>query len=127
MRRFAVVLGGAVAVLWVAAPASAFAHGRVHNPYLYAALDLLTLGVVTAPMWTAFCWGGTHRALLLLLVGVVQVPVAIIAFVPVLHPAIHATALVTALLLTSASLYVVRRAAPSPAAAPTPAPAADAA
>jgi hypothetical protein len=121
MRRFAVVLGGFVAVLWVAAPASAFAHARVHNPYLHAALDLLTLGVVTAPMWTAFCWGGTHRTLLLLLVGVVQVPVAIIAFVPILHPAIHGAALVIALVLTGASLYVVRRAASSPAAAPTPA------
>jgi hypothetical protein len=116
MRRFAVVPGGAVAVLWVAAPASAFADARVHNPYLHAVLDLLTLGVITAPMWTAFCWGGSHRTLLLLLVGLVQVPVAIIAVVPVLHPAIHATALVTALLLTGGSLYAVRRAAPSPAA-----------
>lgn len=125
MRRFAVVLGVTAVILWVAAPASAFAHARVQNTYLHAVLDLLTLGVVTAPMWTAFCWGGTHRLLLLMLVGVVQVPVALIAFVPILHPAIHAGALVTALVLTGASLYLVRRAASSPATAPTPATAAD--
>jgi hypothetical protein len=107
-----------VAVLWVAAPASAFAHDRVHNVYLHAALDLLTLGVVTAPMWTAFLWGAGRRAVLLLLVGVVQVPVAVIAFVPILHPLIHTVALVTALALTTASLIAVRRAASSPAAAP---------
>lgn len=118
MRRFAVVLSGVVAVLWVAAPASAFAQDPVHNVYLHAALDLLTLGVVTAPMWTAFLWGAGRRALLLLLVGVVQVPVAVIMFVPVLHPLVHTVALATALSLTTAALIAVRRVAPSPAPAP---------
>ncbi|WP_213456410.1 hypothetical protein [Rhizomonospora bruguierae] len=121
MRRFAVVLGVLVACLWVAPPASAFAHDQVHNVYLHAALDVLTLGVVTAPMWTAYWWGGAHRWLLPLLVAAVQVPVAVVAFVPVLPPAVHASALVAALALTAASLYAVRRAAPSPAAAPAPA------
>jgi hypothetical protein len=37
--------------------------------------------------------------------------VAVVAFVPVLDPAVHATALVGALAVTVASIVVVRRAA----------------
>jgi hypothetical protein len=115
MRRLAVVLGGAAAVLWVAAPASAFAHDKVANPYLHTALDALVLAVVTAPVWTAYLWGGRRRALLMALVALVQVPVAVIAFVPIVDPIVHLVAFLTALGLTAASLIYVRRYAPSPA------------
>ena len=111
MRRLASVLGVVAAVLWFASPASAFAHDKVTNPYLHTLLDVLTLAVVTAPLWTAYFWARTRRPLLLGLVAIVQVPVAVVAFVPVLDPAVHATALVGALAVTVASIVVVRRAA----------------
>jgi hypothetical protein len=129
MRRVAVTALGVLAILWVATPASAFAHDRVANPYLHMALDVLVLAAVTAPLWTAYLWGGTglsgrerrnRRALLLALVTVVQVPVAVVAFVPIIHPGVHAAALAGALALTVASLAYTRRSAPA-AAAPEPA------
>ena len=62
---------------------------------------------------TAYLWGGRRRGLLMALVAVVQVPVAVIAFVPVVHPLVHAVAFVTGLGLTAASLLYVRRTAPA--------------
>ncbi|PZM96388.1 MAG: hypothetical protein DIU79_05165, partial [Actinobacteria bacterium] len=59
-------------MLAVAAPASAFAHDRVTNPVLHAVFDVLSLAVVTAPLWTAYLWGGRRRGLLLALGTVVQ-------------------------------------------------------
>ncbi|MEJ3745239.1 hypothetical protein WEI85_18340 [Actinomycetes bacterium KLBMP 9797] len=115
MRRLAVILGGVAAALWVATPASAFAHDKVQSPYLHALLDVLVLGVVTAPLWTAYLWGGRRRGLLVALIGVIQLPVAVIGFVPIVHPMVHAVAFVMALGLTAASLVVVRRSASSPA------------
>jgi hypothetical protein len=108
MRRFALVSGVAAAALWVAAPASAFAHDKVTSPWLHTLLDVLTLGIVTAPLWTAYLWARTRRPLLLALVALVQVPVAVVAFVPILDPAVHATALVGALAVTVASIAYVR-------------------
>jgi hypothetical protein len=132
MRRLAVVLGGLAAVLWVAAPASAFAHDRVRNPFLHSLLDVFSLAVVTAPLWTAYLWrakalGGRaapdapsqslrrRRGLMLALIAVVQVPVAVVAFVPIVQPAVHVVSMVGALALTGASLLYVRRLATSPA------------
>jgi hypothetical protein len=123
MRRVAVVLGTVAAALWVAVPASAFAHNKVANPYLHAVLDVLVLAVVTAPLWTAYLWGVHRRGLLMALVGVVQLPVAVIGFVPVVHPVIHAIAFVVALSLTAAGLRYVRRAATSAETGPDPLPA----
>jgi hypothetical protein len=110
MRRLAVVAAAAVALMWVSAPAYAFFHNAVTNPYLHTALDLLTLAVVTAPLWTAYLWGGRRRGLLLALVAVVQLPVAVIGFVPVLSPPLHLAAALLALALTAAALVAVRRA-----------------
>ena len=109
MRRLATVLGGVAAVLWVASPASAFAHDKVSNPYLHTLLDVLTLAVVTAPLWTAYLWARTRRPLLLALVALVQVPVAVVGFVPILDPAVHVAALTGALAVTVASIVTVRR------------------
>jgi hypothetical protein len=111
MRRLALIFAGVVGLLWVAAPASAFAHDRVANPYAHAALDALVLAVVSAPIWTVFLWGGRRRGLLVALVTVVQIPVAVAGFVPIVDPGVHAVAMAGALTLTAASVAYVRRAA----------------
>jgi len=119
VRRVSIVVGVTVAVLAVATPASAFAHDRVTNPVLHAVFDVLSLAVVTAPLWTAYLWGGRRRGLLLALIAVVQLPVAVIAFVPIANPLLHTFALALGLGLTVASLIAVRRSsASSRAAAP---------
>jgi len=97
----------------MAAPPVAFFHNNVHNPYVHVVLDVLTLAVATAPLWTAYLWGGQRRALLLALVAVVQLPVAVIGFVPAVNPVVHAATFAGALLLTGFSLAAVRRAARS--------------
>ncbi|GAA1744266.1 hypothetical protein [Luedemannella helvata] len=120
MRRLAVAFGVVFAVLLVASPASAFAHNRVHNVPLHMLLDVLTLTVVSAPVWTAYLWGGRrNRGLLVALIAVIQLPVGLVGFVPLVDPTLHAVALVAALLVTAGSLVYVRRtpAAPAPAAA----------
>jgi hypothetical protein len=109
MRRALGVLIAATGLLLVASPASAFAHNAVHNRWLHLLLDGLTLAVVTAPLWTAYLWGTPRRRLLLGLVAVVQVPVAVIGFVPIATPWIHLTAFGVALLLTAFSLWYVHR------------------
>ena len=93
----------------VAAPASAFAHNRVHNAALHAVVDGLTFAVVTAPLWTAYLWVARRRGALLRLVAVVQVPAAVIGFVPMASPGLHVGLLVSALALTGSSLWLVRR------------------
>ncbi len=110
MRRLAVVVGVVLAVMLVASPASAFAHSRVHNVPLHMLLDVLTLALVSAPIWTAYLWRGRHHVgLLVALIAVIQLPVALVGFVPLLDPALHAVALVAALLVTAGSLLYVRR------------------
>ncbi|MDG4827137.1 hypothetical protein O7635_35275 [Asanoa sp. WMMD1127] len=123
MRRLATVVAAAAAALWVAAPASAFAHANVVNPYVHAALDVLTLAVVTAPLWTAYFWAG-RRLPLVALVAVVQLPVAVIGFTRFLDPLWHGVALVAALALTLFSLVTVRRLATAHAGTTTAEPAA---
>jgi hypothetical protein len=90
--------------------AVAFYHNNVHNPYAHAVLDVLTVAVATAPLWTAYYWGGRRRGMLLALVAVVQLPVAIVGFVPFVNPWLHAVSFVGALTLTGYSIAAVRRA-----------------
>jgi hypothetical protein len=118
MRRAAVVLALVLAGLWIASPASAFAHNAVHNPYMHMLLDGLTLLVVTAPVWTALLWSGGRTWLLAALIGVVQIPVAIIGFVPIADPYLHLALFGVALGLTAVSLRVVRGQARAAAVAP---------
>ncbi len=120
MRRAAAALALVVAGLWFATPAQAFAHNAVHNTALHAVLDGLTLVVVSAPIWTALLWSGGRRWLLAGLIAVVQIPVAIIAFVPIANPWLHLSLFAIALALTAVSLRLVRqqaRAAAAPVAA----------
>jgi hypothetical protein len=109
MRRAVIVAGTVFAVLAVSSPSYAFAHNAVKNPWWHAILDVLTLAVVSAPLWTAFVWGGRRRAVLLTLIAFVQLPVAVIAFVPISDPMLHATLLAFALSVTFASIALVRR------------------
>ena len=118
MRRVGLVVGLVVAGLLVASPTQAFAHNAVHNAFLHAVLDALTLVAVAAPVLTAYVWGRARRGLLVALVAVVQVPVAVIGFVPIANPVIHLAAFGTALTLTGLALWAVRRAARSEASVP---------
>ncbi|MFD0524203.1 hypothetical protein [Paractinoplanes durhamensis] len=86
MRRAAVLVAALVAALWIASPAQAFAHNNVHSTSLHAVLDALTLLVASAPVWTALLWSGGNRWWLAALIAVVQIPVAIIGFVPIANP-----------------------------------------
>ncbi|MET0415564.1 MAG: hypothetical protein ABW022_06030 [Actinoplanes sp.] len=108
MRRAAVLLALVVAGLWIAAPAQAFAHNAVHNTAMHAVLDALTLVVVSAPVWTALLWSGGNRWWLAGLIAIVQIPVAVIGFVPIANPVVHLALFGTALALTAVSLRVVR-------------------
>lgn len=118
MRRAAVVLAVIVAGLWIAAPAQAFAHNNVHNPYFHAVLDALTLLVASAPVWTAMLWSGRRKWLMAALIAVVQIPVAVIGFVPIVNPYLHLALFLLAIGLTAVSLRTVRN--QSRAAAPAP-------
>jgi hypothetical protein len=109
MRRAAIIAGTVFAVLAVSSPSYAFAHNAVRNPWLHAILDVLTLAVVSAPLWTAFVWRGGRRVMMLALIAFVQLPVAVIAFVPIADPMLHATLLAFALSVTFASIAFVRR------------------
>ncbi|MFC7245837.1 hypothetical protein ACFQO7_25460 [Catellatospora aurea] len=110
MRRAATILGTTLAALMISAPAYAYAHDKVTNPVLHAILDVLTLAVVTAPVWTAFAWSrGRRSAALMLLIGLVQIPAGVLAFVPIPDPVLHAAALVTSLAITVTSIVYVRR------------------
>jgi len=118
MRRTAIVLGTFLGAMAISAPAYAFAHNRVTNPYLHAVLDVLTLAVVTAPIWTAYTWHrGKHTRLMLALIALVQIPVAVFGFVPIQNPVLHLIALPLAIGITVSSIVYVRRSART---APTP-------
>ena len=109
MRRAATVSALVLAGLWITTPAQAFAHNAVHNTALHTLLDALTLVVVSAPVWTALLWSGGNRWWLAGLIAVVQIPVAIIGFVPIAHPYLHLPLFVIAIALTVVSLRLVRQ------------------
>jgi hypothetical protein len=109
MRRVLTLAALTAGLLLVATPAQAFAHNSVHNPYLHALLDVLTLAVVLSPVATAYAWGPRRRGWLIALIAVVQLPVAIIGFVPIIEPALHLSAVAVAAALTGTSLWLVRR------------------
>ena len=110
MRRVATILATTLGLLAVSAPAYAYAHDRVTNPYLHGALDVLTLAVLTAPVWTVFTWARGRRSLwLAALVAGIQLPAGVLAFVPIADPVLHTLAIVTGLAVTVTSIVYVRR------------------
>lgn len=110
MRRVATVLATTLGLLAVSAPAYAYAHDRVTNPYLHAALDLLTVAVLTAPVWTVFSWvRGKRSRWLAALVAGIQIPAGVLAFTPIADPLLHTLAIVTSLAVTVTSIVYVRR------------------
>lgn len=109
MRRAVIFSGTVLAVLAVSSPSYAFAHNAVRNPVWHAVLDVLTLAVVSAPLWTAYAWGGRRRGALMALIGLVQLPVAVIGFVPIANPVLHTVLFGIALTVTVAAIVSVRR------------------
>src|SRR5687767_11136393 len=63
MRRILAMGIAGTAILPIAAPASRYFHQSVQNPVLHWVLDLLTLAIVTSPLWTVYAWGGQRRPL----------------------------------------------------------------
>lgn len=111
-RRLAFVATVAGMLVAVASPAMAFQHDRVHNPVLHAFLDIASIAIVVAPVWTALLWGsGRSKWLLAAIIGVVQVPVAILAFVPEASHALKGAGLVLGLAISIAAIVYTRRAA----------------
>jgi hypothetical protein len=74
-------------------------------------LTVLTVAVVTAPVWTLFLWGGQHRWLMIPLVAGVQLPLAGAALLPTIDPLLHLAAVFGALSLTWLALASVHLAA----------------
>ncbi|NUQ88213.1 MAG: hypothetical protein HOQ43_07095 [Glycomyces artemisiae] len=110
-RRLAFVATVAAMILAVSSPAMAFQHDRVHNPVLHWALDIATLAIVVAPIWTALLWGrGQNKWLLVGLIGIVQVPVAILGFSPGASSLFAGTGLFFGLAITAAAIVYTRRA-----------------
>jgi len=110
-RRLAFVATVAAMILSVSSPAMAFQHDRVHNPVLHWALDIATLAIVVAPIWTALLWGrGRNKWLLAGLIVVVQVPVAILGFSPGASALFAGSGLFFGLAITTAAIVYTRRA-----------------
>ncbi|WP_157974751.1 hypothetical protein [Glycomyces dulcitolivorans] len=110
-RRLAFVATVAAMILAVSSPAMAFQHDRVHNPVLHWALDIATLAIVVAPVWTALLWGrGRSKWLLVGLIGIVQVPVAILGFSPGASALFAGSGLFLGLAITAAAIVYTRRA-----------------
>ena len=120
MRRIGFIVCVVAMTIALPGPAFAYAHDRVADPWLHMVLDVMTLAMVTSPLWTAYWWDGSRRLSLLLLIGIVQIPAAVFAFVPIADPVLHLVALVVGLTLTGSSLWYVRTATSSEEVAPLP-------
>jgi hypothetical protein len=76
--------------------------------------ELLTVGAVTAPLWTVFLWGTRAYRMLFALVVLVQAPVAVVGFYPLPDPALHIAVLAGGLLLTAFAIFLVRPSTKAP-------------
>ncbi|GAB3223290.1 hypothetical protein GCM10027447_10870 [Glycomyces halotolerans] len=111
-RRFVFMATVAGILVAAAEPAAAFQHDRVDNPVLHWALDVASLAIVVAPVWTALLWGaGRGTWPLVALIGGVQAPVAILAFAPAASHAFKGAGLAIGLGITVAAIVCTRRAA----------------
>ncbi|MFC4334390.1 hypothetical protein [Salininema proteolyticum] len=111
-RRLALFSATVVGGLSVASPAMAFQHDRVSSPALHWFLDIASLLIVAAPVVTALAWGrGQNRWLMAALIGIVQVPVAVLAFAPGVSHAMKGYGLAVGLTVTALAVLYTRRAA----------------
>ena len=109
-RRLAFVATVAAMIVSVSSPAMAFQHDRVQNPVVHWALDIAVLAIVVAPIWTALLWGrGRSKWLLVGLIGLVQVPVAILGFSPTASALFAGSGLFLGLAITTAAIVYTRR------------------
>lgn len=109
-RRLGFIALVAAMIVSVASPAMAFQHDRVHNPLLHWALDVATLAIVVAPLWTALLWGkGRSKWPLVALIAFVQVPVAILGFSPGASALFAGSGLFLGLAITVAAIVYTRR------------------
>lgn len=109
-RRLAFVATVAAMIVSVSSPAMAFQHDRVQNPVVHWALDIAILAIVVAPIWTALLWGkGRSKWLLVGLIGLVQVPVAILSFSPTASALFAGSGLFLGLAITTAAIWYTRR------------------
>ncbi|WP_030158422.1 hypothetical protein [Glycomyces sp. NRRL B-16210] len=110
-RRLGFIALVAAMIVSVASPAMAFQHDRVHNPVVHWALDIATLAIVVAPLWTALLWGkGRSKWLLVGLIALVQVPVAILGFSPGASALFAGSGLFLGLAISVAAIVYTRRA-----------------
>lgn len=113
-RRLVFVTTVAAVLVATASPAMAFQHDRVANPALHAFLDIAGIAIVAAPVWTALLWGaGRSKWLLAGLIGLVQVPVAILAFAPAASHTFKGYGLAIGLAVTISAIAYTRLAARS--------------
>lgn len=109
-RRLAFVATVAAALVALSSPAMAFQHDRVQNPVVHWALDIAILAIVVAPIWTALLWGkGRSKWMLAALIGLVQVPVAILGFSPEASALFAGSGLFLGLAITAAAIWHTRR------------------
>lgn len=109
-RRLAFVATVAAALVALSSPAMAFQHDRVQNPVVHWALDIAILAIVVAPIWTALLWGkGRSKWMLAALIGLVQVPVAILGFSPEASALFAGSGLLLGLAITAAAIWHTRR------------------
>ncbi|QSB06334.1 hypothetical protein [Natronoglycomyces albus] len=108
-RRLAIIVTTVIAAVAVSAPALAFSHDRIANPWLHAVFDVLSLAVVLAPIWTALAWGSGRKWPLVGLITTVQIPVAVFAFLPIASYPLRTTTLVLSLAITVSAIWLVRR------------------
>jgi hypothetical protein len=109
-RRLAFVATVAAMIVSVSSPAMAFQHDRVQNPVVHWALDIAVLAIVVAPIWTALLWGkGRSKWLLAGVIGLVQMPVAILGFSPGASAVFAGSGLFFGLAITTAAIVYTRR------------------
>jgi hypothetical protein len=114
MRRIAFLAPIGLAALLFLTPLHRVIHPEIDSPLPHAALDAVTLAVLTAPLWTFVHWGASHRVQLGALIGIVQLPALALAVWPVGDFALRLAAMVFALGLTWVALGYTRLTATRP-------------
>jgi hypothetical protein len=121
MRRNLLLAPIGLAALLFLTPIHRIIHPQIDSPLLHAALDVLTLAALTAPLWTLAFWGPGHRAQLGALIGIVQLPAVALGMWPGGDFAVRLAILVFAVGLSWVTLGFHRIAVARPPRKPKPA------